>query len=146
MDRRRTLATVGAISLTASAAVVALGSSMGLFGLADTSSRVGKLSPIDVSRPARTTTKTIIVTDPAPAASDSNAPGSGATESEATHPRADDHRDVPTRSGTTTPSGGSGSAGTVSPGSPASPTVAPTHHDDDTGHGTATPGADHDDD
>ena len=54
MDRRKTLATAGAISLTASAAVVALGSSMGLFGLTDDSPRVGKLSPIDATQPART--------------------------------------------------------------------------------------------
>jgi hypothetical protein len=51
MDRRKTLATIGAISLTASAAVVALGSSMGLFGLTDTNPHVGKLSPIDATQP-----------------------------------------------------------------------------------------------
>ena len=66
MDRRKTLATVGAISLTASAAVVALGSSMGLFGLTDNSPRVGKLSPIDATQPARTETHTVYVDDPVP--------------------------------------------------------------------------------
>jgi hypothetical protein len=66
MDRRKTLATVGAISLTASAAFVALGSSMGLFGLNDTSSRVGKLSPIDTTQPERTETHTVYVDDPIP--------------------------------------------------------------------------------
>ena len=65
MDRRKTLATAGAISLTASAAVIALGSSMGLFGLADDNPRVGKLSPIDTSQPTRTETTTIYVDDPA---------------------------------------------------------------------------------
>jgi hypothetical protein len=64
MDRQKTLATVGAISLTASAAFVALGSSMGLFGLNDTSPRVGKLSPIDTTQPARTETRTVYVDDP----------------------------------------------------------------------------------
>ena len=49
MDRRKKLATAGAVSLTATAAVVALGASVGLFGLTDNSSRVGKLSPIDAT-------------------------------------------------------------------------------------------------
>ena len=47
MERRKKLATAGAVSLTATAAVIALGSSVGLFGLTDDSPRVGKLSPID---------------------------------------------------------------------------------------------------
>jgi hypothetical protein len=47
MDRRKKLATAGAISVTATAAVIALGSTIGLFGLTDDTPRVGKLSPID---------------------------------------------------------------------------------------------------
>ncbi len=57
MDRRKKLATAGAVSLTATAAVVALASSVGLFGLTDDSPRVGKLSPID-------STQTTTSTDP----------------------------------------------------------------------------------
>lgn len=72
MDRRKTLATVGAISLTASAAVVALGSSMGLFGLTNDSPRVGRLSPIDATRAQRTVTTTVYVDDPVPVPSPSS--------------------------------------------------------------------------
>jgi hypothetical protein len=56
MDRRKALATTGAITLTATAAAVAVGSSIGLFGLTDdSSSRIGKLNPID-ARVAATAT------------------------------------------------------------------------------------------
>lgn len=82
MDRRKALATTGAISLTASAAIIALGSSMGLFGLANNDgSRVGKLSPIDstVSQPT-TKTRTIIVNDPP--ASTNGSPVSGGESQE----------------------------------------------------------------
>ena len=72
MDRKQKLATAGAISLTATAAVVALGASVGLFGLTDDSPRVGKLSPIDSTQTTTATTpddiQTIIIEDPAPAA------------------------------------------------------------------------------
>jgi hypothetical protein len=67
MERRKKLATVGAVSLTATAAVVALSASVGLFGLTDNSPRVGKLSPIDSVRTTSSTTpdvRTIIVDDP----------------------------------------------------------------------------------
>ena len=50
MDRRKRLATAGAISLTASAAIVAVASGVGLFGLTNDSPRVGTLSPIDATR------------------------------------------------------------------------------------------------
>jgi hypothetical protein len=67
MDRRKKLATAGAISLTATAAVVALASSVGLFGLTDDGPRVGKLSPIDSTQSTTSTTpdgvQTIIVDD-----------------------------------------------------------------------------------
>ena len=146
MDRRKTLATVGAISLTASAAVVALGSSMGLFGLADTGAKVGKLSPIDVSRPARTTTKTIIVTDPAPAPVATTAPDSGSNEDHHSGSgRADDHN-VSAGSGgtgTSTPTAGAASPA-VTDNQGAATGTAPAG--DDAGHESATTTHDHDDD
>lgn len=87
MDRRKTLAAVGAISLTASAAFVALGSSVGLFGLTETSPRVGKLSPIDTTQPA-TKTRTVYVDDvvpvPTPTAGGTGS-GSGTSAGSRTH-------------------------------------------------------------
>lgn len=59
MDRRKRLATAGAISLTASAAIVALASGVGLFGLTNDSPRVGKLSPIDSTHSTSTTASTV---------------------------------------------------------------------------------------
>jgi hypothetical protein len=74
MDRRKALATTGAISLTATAAVVAIGSSMGLFGLADDgNTRIGKLSPIDST--SATSPATGTSTPPAPAAAPSTMTG-----------------------------------------------------------------------
>jgi hypothetical protein len=58
MDRRKRLATVGAVSMTASAAIVALASGVGLFGLTQDSPRVGKLSPIDSTHSVQSTSDT----------------------------------------------------------------------------------------
>ena len=70
MDRRKALATTGAITLTATAAVVALGSSMGLFGLTDDGgSRIGKLSPVDATS---ATTQTSVATLPSPTSTTPN--------------------------------------------------------------------------
>jgi hypothetical protein len=88
MDRRKALATTGAITLTATAAVVAVGSSIGLFGLTDDgATRIGKLSPVDTTLPAR---QASVVTTP------STSPATPSPGVAATTPR-------PTPGGLTTP-------------------------------------------
>jgi hypothetical protein len=101
MDRRKKLATAGAVSLTATAAVVALGASVGLFGLTDTSSRVGKLSPIDATHATTSTTpevQTIIVDDPPASPGATSSEGRSGSDSDArsnttqdTSPRAENN-------------------------------------------------------
>jgi hypothetical protein len=125
MDRRKTLATVGAISLTASAALIALGSSMGLFGLTNDTTRVGKLSPIDATQPARTEVKTIIVDDPVPApaaATDGGTATSGDTGSRS-NATGEQRSSGDTRVSSTAPAPATGTA----------PVVSPAHPGDDTG-------------
>ncbi len=140
MDRRKTLAATGAVSLTASAALVALGSSLGLFGLADSSPNVGKLSPIDATHQvSSSTTSTTSVTAP-PA-------GAGVAGTDvAGHDVADDHG----QDGAAHDVGGNDvSAGT---GTTTSTTPQVDDHGDDTrGPGSADSGLDgsgtgHDDD
>ena len=99
MDRRKTLAAAGAISLTASAALVALGSSLGLFGVADSNPNVGKLSPIDATHQvSSSTTSTTSVTAPPPGedgaghdVGDDTSAGTGTTAS--TTRQVNDHGD-----------------------------------------------------
>jgi hypothetical protein len=146
MDRRKTLATVGAISLTASAAFVALGSSMGLFGLTDTGSRVGKLSPIDATRPVRTTTKTIIVDDPVPVP----APTGAGTTTEPDTTGAQTHHEGHGSDDSPRPAAAPGvEAGTTpAPSAPSAPS-ADDHGTDDTSHDAGSKsdaGHGHDDD
>lgn len=101
MDRRKKLATAGAVSLTATAAVLALGASVGLFGLTDDSPRVGKLSPIDSTQTTSSTTpddvRTVIVDDTPTSTASGTSPattpntlGNPATTSN-TVPQVDDH-------------------------------------------------------
>lgn len=135
MDRRKTLAAVGAISLTASAAVVALGSSIGLFGLADTSSNVGKLSPIDVTR-SNTPPKTTVVNDLVPAPSGATPPATTTrTTAAGTHVE-DHHHEHPAGAATTPTSTVAGDDHSGDRGTDDSANSAP---------GTGT-GHDHDDD
>lgn len=138
MDRRKRLATAGAISVTATAAVIALASSVGLFGLTDDSPRVGKLSPIDATRTTTSTapdgTGTTVGTTP------SSAPGAhDGADDPAGHDAGDDRV---TTSGTTNTlpevnddHGGDDNRG---PGS--------SHSDDDSGHGSSGSGRDHPED
>ena len=140
MDRRKALATVGAISLTASAAVVALGSNMGLFGLTETSSRVGKLSPIDSAQPARTETTVIYVDDPVPAAGSGSTAGTGSSSGDGASSRGERSR------------GGEDQVAPTSSTPGASPTATTAGRDDDhstsddpTATGSTTPGHDEDD-
>ncbi len=46
MERRKLLATTGAVSLTAAAAVIAIGSNFGVFGLTDGPAKAGNLQPV----------------------------------------------------------------------------------------------------
>ena len=46
MERRTLLATTGAVSLTAAAAVIAIGSNFGLFGLTGGAAKAGHLQPV----------------------------------------------------------------------------------------------------
>lgn len=52
MQRRKAIATAGAITATATAAVIALGANFGIFGLADENSNVGKFPAVDASSSA----------------------------------------------------------------------------------------------
>jgi hypothetical protein len=145
MDRRKTLATVGAISLTASAAVVALGSSMGLFGLTNDSPRVGRLSPIDATQPVRTETKTIIVDDPVPTVVGSTSgtgtsPGQSGGRTSGYQSQGDNHASPPP-------------ATTVNPPAASAPAPSAPHgaepvepHADDSSHESPAPSTGHDDD
>jgi hypothetical protein len=148
MERRKKLATAGAISLSATAGIIALASSVGLFGLTDDSPKVGKLSPIDSTQPATSTTpddvQTIIVDDPA-------TPPNTAVGTPTTTPRhaepADDHGgdnlNAPGATTNTRPvadddHGGDDHSG---PGS-----VDSGHEDDNSGPGSTSSGHDGDDD
>jgi hypothetical protein len=129
MDRKKQLATAGAISVTATAAIVALASSVGLFGLTENGPAVGKLSPIDSSRTTTSTTPgdstsaaTLPSTGPATQTPPPTAPSTG-------HDANDDDR--ATTSATTN---------TV-------PELSDDHGgDDNRGPGSSSSGRDHDDD
>jgi hypothetical protein len=56
MQRRKAIATAGAVTATATAAVIALGANFGIFGLADERSNVGKFPAVDASSNAPTVT------------------------------------------------------------------------------------------
>jgi hypothetical protein len=80
MNRRKALATTGAITLTASAAAIAVGSSIGLFGLTDNgNTSIGKLTPVETHVPAPATAApgapSATVTAPGPAPSAGRSPG-----------------------------------------------------------------------
>jgi hypothetical protein len=111
MDRKRKLVTAGAISATATAGLIAVAASVGVFGLSDNPPQVGKLSPIDATRSTTSKTpddvQTIIVDDvPAtsgvpgtPGATVGTTPGTRAgtagttATTTVTAPRLDDHGD-----------------------------------------------------
>jgi hypothetical protein len=153
MDRKRKLATAGAISLTATAAVVALGASVGLFGLTDDSPRVGKLSPIDSTQTTTATTpddiQTIIVEDPAPAAPN-GAAGTVTTTPRHTEPgddRGNDGFTSPATTGNTLPQADDhdDDHDNSGPGSTSSG-HDDDDHDDNSGPGSTSSGHDDDDD
>jgi hypothetical protein len=50
MQRRKALATAGAISVTALAATIALGANLGLFGLTDDHGGPGNFAPVGAAR------------------------------------------------------------------------------------------------
>lgn len=80
MERRKVLATAGAFALTAATATLAVGATLGLFGIVTSDAKVGNLSPIEAARPAPSESRTIYVDDPIPVP-DTAAPapqGSGA--------------------------------------------------------------------
>jgi hypothetical protein len=62
MNRRKLLATTGAVSLTAAAAVVAMGANIGLFGLTDTGTDVGRFQPVTATS-STTTPPTVLYLD-----------------------------------------------------------------------------------
>ena len=66
MERRKVLATAGAFALTAATATLAVGATLGLFGIVTSDAKVGKLSPIEAARPAPAESRTIYVDDPIP--------------------------------------------------------------------------------
>ena len=49
MERRKAIATAGAVTATATAAVIALGANFGIFGLADENSKVGKFPAVEAT-------------------------------------------------------------------------------------------------
>lgn len=53
-ERRNVFAIAGAVVLVAVAAVIAIGANVGLFGLTDDATRVGKLSPVVATAPVAT--------------------------------------------------------------------------------------------
>jgi hypothetical protein len=65
MQRRKALATAGAISATALAATIALGANLGLFGLTTASGGPGTLEPVSPKVP---TTRTEVIDVPVPVA------------------------------------------------------------------------------
>jgi hypothetical protein len=55
MQRRKALATAGAITLTAATATLALGANLGLFGLGTPDTGVGNFVPVDATEPVTST-------------------------------------------------------------------------------------------
>lgn len=53
-ERRSIFAIAGAVALVAVAAVIAIGANVGLFGLTDDATHVGKLSPVVATAPVAT--------------------------------------------------------------------------------------------
>jgi hypothetical protein len=78
MQRRKAIATAGAITATAAAAVVAFGANFGIFGLTQQDSNVGKFPAVE----ATSTTPTTTAPSSAPSARDDHHG----------HERGDDHR------------------------------------------------------
>jgi hypothetical protein len=108
MDRKKKLVTAGAISATATAGLIAVAASVGVFGLSDNPPSVGRLSPIDATRPVSSTlpddVQTIVVDDLPSSTAGPGSPGAtvGTTPSTApsatptttvTAPRGDDRGD-----------------------------------------------------
>lgn len=56
MRRRKAIAAAGAVTVTATAAVIALGANFGIFGLAQQDTNVGKFPAVESTRPAPATT------------------------------------------------------------------------------------------
>jgi hypothetical protein len=56
MQRRKAIATAGAVTATATAAVIALGANFGIFGLAQEDSNVGKFPAVEPTSTAPTAT------------------------------------------------------------------------------------------
>ena len=114
MNRRKLLATTGAVSLTAAAAVVAIGANIGLFGLTDTGTDVGRFQPVTAtsSTTAPPTVLYLDVQDP-PAAT----PGVTGSAGEPGNEQADDD-----------------AAPTPSVSTPRPTSADPDHEDDDDGY------------
>jgi len=66
MQRRNAIATAGAVTATATAAVIALGANFGIFGLTDENSKVGKFPAVD----ARTNAPAVMSPSGGPPAQD----------------------------------------------------------------------------
>lgn len=90
MERRKAFATAGAVSITAVAAVVALGANMGLFGLTRHDDGPGQFKLVDNTAQSRPVVRTEVVDVPVPVPS---AP-SGASSSRPTAPTASTGRPV----------------------------------------------------
>ncbi len=90
MERRKAFATAGAVSVTALAAVMALGANMGLFGLTRSDAGPGQFKLVDKTEQTKPAVHTEIVDVPVPAADPAPAPaagGSGASRSTTPAPR-----------------------------------------------------------
>ena len=88
MQRRKALATAGAISVTALAATIALGANLGLFGLTDNSSGPGNFAPVGAHHASVTRTEVVDV----PALT-GDSPTSGASATGDAHAPHDESRE-----------------------------------------------------
>ena len=111
MERRKAFATAGAVSVTALAAVMALGANMGLFGLARSDAGPGQFKLVDNTEQTKPAVHTEIVDVPVPAADPTQAPaagGSGPSRSTTPAPRTSVAPSGSSGTGSSYESGGSG--------------------------------------
>jgi hypothetical protein len=97
-ERRNVFAIAGAVVLVAVAAVIAIGANVGLFGLTDDATHVGKLSPVVATAPVATpnaATPNAATTDPAdstgPDRSASSSTGANSEPGHGTQPKEREH-------------------------------------------------------
>jgi len=108
MERRKAFATAGAVSVTALAAVMALGANMGLFGLARSDAGPGQFKLVDNTEQTKPAVHTEVVDVPVPVADPAPAPA--AARSGPSRPA------TPAPSTAVAPSGSSAAGGTYESG------------------------------